>query len=55
MKVKELIKELNTIKDKNKRIVLSSDAEGNNYAFIDRLLERDTELILYPEHENLDI
>ena len=34
MKVKELIKELNLIKNKDREVLLSSDAEGNSYSSV---------------------
>ena len=39
MKVEELIKELNDIKDKEQEIYLSTDEEGNDFKPIDVLVE----------------
>ena len=60
MKVKDLIKELSKL-DENLDVCMSSDAEGNNFSFID-LVQSNGEtnmgkkiVTLFPEHDNIDV
>ena len=53
MKVKELILKLNEL-NQDSEIVMSSDAEGNNYANIEKISEDAEVIIIYPKHEDLE-
>lgn len=52
IKVSELIKVLEKL-PKSKKVFMSSDAEGNNFANIGAI-NADDKIIIYPEHEFLD-
>lgn len=51
MTVKQLIDQLKTFPE-NRRIILSTDAEGNGYAELDDIEDTDeTRVTFYPKHE----
>lgn len=55
MKVKGLIKRLQTIADQDKEIYMASDAEGNTFHDIDEVTDtQEHTVIIWPNHNNIE-
>jgi len=55
MKVKGLIKRLQLIEDQNQEIYIASDAEGNGFHSIDEVAEIDNTIVIWPNHDDIEI
>ena len=53
MLVKDLIKKLREF-DENKRVILSSDEEGNNFHNVGEITDEKAGVLIYPEHDTLE-
>ena len=65
MNIKELIEKLNAIEDKDTDIIMSSDAEGNEFHSIESILptgfhnaaktKNPRRYVIWPEHDDIEV